>query len=59
VSLRILSGFNSEAISMDLGISLQSTFTYRKRAYEKLDISSQNELFAIVLRLLASPHRLN
>jgi DNA-binding CsgD family transcriptional regulator len=59
VSLRILSGFNSEAISMDLGISLQSTFTYRKRAYEKLGISSQNELFAIVLRLMASPHRLN
>jgi DNA-binding CsgD family transcriptional regulator len=59
VGLRILSGFSSEAISMDLGISLQSTFTYRKRACEKLGISSQNELFAIVLRLLASPHRLN
>lgn len=59
VCLRILSGFGSEAISVDLGISLQSTFTYRKRAYEKLGISSQNELFAIVLRLLASPHRLN
>jgi DNA-binding CsgD family transcriptional regulator len=59
VCLRILSGFSSEAISVDLGISLQSTFTYRKRAYVKLGISSQNELFAIVVRLLASPHRLN
>jgi len=59
VCLRILSGLSSEAISIDFGISLQSTFTYRKRAYEKLGISSQNELFAIVLRLLASPHRLN
>ena len=59
VCLRILSGFSSEAISIDLGISLQSTFTYRKRAYEKLGISSQKELFGIVLRLLASPHRLN
>ncbi|HLZ00963.1 MAG TPA: helix-turn-helix transcriptional regulator [Bradyrhizobium sp.] len=59
VCLRILSGFSSEAISVDLGISLQSTLTYRKRAYEKLGISSQNELFAIVLRLLTSPRRLN
>lgn len=59
VCLRILSGFSSEAISVDLGIGLQSTLTYRKRAYEKLGISSQNELFAIALRLLASPHRLN
>jgi DNA-binding CsgD family transcriptional regulator len=59
VCLRILSGCSSEAISIDLGISLQSTYTYRKRAYEKLDICSQNELFGIVLRLLASPCRPN
>ena len=59
VCLRILSGFSSEAISVDLGIGLQSTLTYRKRAYEKLGISSQNELFAIALRLLVSSHRLN
>ena len=42
-----------------LGISLHSTLTYRKRAYERLGISSQSQLFAIVLRLLAGPHRLN
>ncbi|OAF19183.1 helix-turn-helix transcriptional regulator [Bradyrhizobium neotropicale] len=59
VCLRILSGFSSEAISADLAISLQSALTYRKRAYRKLGIVSQNELFAIVLRLLASPHGLN
>jgi DNA-binding CsgD family transcriptional regulator len=59
VCLRILAGFSSEAISADLGIGLHSTLTYRKRAYEKLGISSQNELFAIVLRLLASLQRLN
>jgi len=59
VCLRILSGFSSEAISADLGIGLQSTLTYRKRAYDKLDISSQNELFGIVLRLLISPRSLN
>jgi DNA-binding CsgD family transcriptional regulator len=51
---RFVSGLSSEAISADLGISLHSTLTYRKRAYEKLDISSQNELFAIALRLLAA-----
>ena len=59
VCRRILLGFSSEAISQALGISLHSTLTYRKRAYERLGISSQNELFAIVLRLLAGPRSLN
>jgi len=54
VCLRILSGFSSEAIACELGISLHSALTYRKRAYEKLGISAQNELFAIALRLVAS-----
>ncbi|MBR0831381.1 helix-turn-helix transcriptional regulator [Bradyrhizobium manausense] len=53
----ILAGLSSEAISQEIGISLHSTLTYRKRAYEKLGISAQNELFAIVLRLLT--RRLN
>lgn len=53
VCRRILLGLSSEAISQALGISLHSTLTYRKRAYERLGISSQNELFAIVLRLSA------
>lgn len=59
VCRRILLGFSSEAISQALGISLHSTLTYRKRAYERLGISSQNELFAIVLGLLAGPRGLN
>lgn len=59
VCRHILSGFSSEAISQALGISLHSTLTYRKRAYERLGISSQNELFAIVLGLLAGPRGLN
>lgn len=59
VCLRILSGYSSEAISADLGIGLQSTVTYRKRAYDKLGISSQNELFGIVLRLVVSSRSLN
>ncbi|MEW6644794.1 MAG: helix-turn-helix transcriptional regulator [Pseudomonadota bacterium] len=59
VCLRILSGYSSEAISADLDISIHSTLTYRKRAYDKLRISSQNELFGIVLRLLTAGRRLN
>ncbi|MCK1383671.1 helix-turn-helix transcriptional regulator [Bradyrhizobium sp. 21] len=59
VCRRILAGFSSEAISTGLGISLHSTLTYRKRAYQRLGISSQSELFAIVLRLLAGPQGLN
>ena len=55
VCVRILSGYSSEAISADLGISIHSTLTYRKRAYDKLGISSQNELFGIVLKLLMRP----
>ncbi|MBR1219512.1 helix-turn-helix transcriptional regulator [Bradyrhizobium sp. U87765 SZCCT0131] len=59
VCLRILSGYSSEAISADLDISIHSTLTYRKRAYDKLRISSQNELFGIVLQLLTAERRLN
>ncbi|MGL9622495.1 helix-turn-helix transcriptional regulator [Bradyrhizobium sp. U531] len=59
VCRRILLGLSSEAISQELGISLHSTLTYRKRAYQRLGISAQNELFGIVLRLLAGPHGLN
>ncbi|GLH78236.1 helix-turn-helix transcriptional regulator [Bradyrhizobium sp. SSBR45G] len=59
VCRRILEGFSSEAIAGDLGIALNSVFTYRKRAYEKLGIASQNELFAIALRLMTAPQPLN
>ncbi|WP_315775951.1 MULTISPECIES: helix-turn-helix transcriptional regulator [unclassified Bradyrhizobium] len=59
VCRRILEGFTSEAIAGDLGIALNSVFTYRKRAYERLGIASQNELFAIALRLMATPRPLN
>ena len=52
VCVRILSGLSSEAISADLSISIHSTLTYRRRAYGRLGITSQNELFALVLRLL-------
>jgi DNA-binding CsgD family transcriptional regulator len=57
VCLRILLGYGSEAISAELGISLHSTLTYRKRAYQRLGISSQNELFGLALGLMALPGR--
>ncbi|WP_407178497.1 helix-turn-helix transcriptional regulator [Bradyrhizobium sp. STM 3562] len=59
VCRHILSGLSSEAISAELGISLHSTLTYRKRAYEKLGISCQNELFGMMLRLLTATPKLN
>lgn len=45
VCLGILTGYTSESISINLSISVNSVLTYRKRLYDKLNISSQNELF--------------
>ena len=49
VGARVLIGMNSEGIALDLGIKVHSVQTYRKRAYARLNISSQNELFALCL----------
>ena len=49
VSVGILTGHTSESIAMNLSISINSVLTYRKRLYEKLGISSQNELFVRVI----------
>jgi len=46
VTTGILCGLTSEAIALDLGISLNTVLTYRKRAYAKAGVSSQNALFA-------------
>jgi len=46
---RILLGYTSVGIGLDLSIAQSSVVTYRRRAYEKLDISSQNELFSLCL----------
>jgi len=45
----IVSGHSSEAIAIRLGLSINSVKTYRKRAYAKLAISSQNELFHLMV----------
>jgi DNA-binding CsgD family transcriptional regulator len=44
VCARILYGFTSAGIASDLGIGEETVQTYRKRAYQKLDIATQREL---------------
>ena len=51
---RIMLGYTSTGIGLDLDIAPTSVATYRKRAYKKLSISSQNELFALCLRITNS-----
>ena len=46
---RILVGFTSTGIALDLGIAESSVNTYRRRSYEKLGIASQNELFSLCI----------
>lgn len=43
----VLQGKKNELIADELGVSLNSVVTYRKRAYEKLGISSRAQLFAL------------
>jgi len=43
----IVSGMNAEAISLNFNISRNTVHTYRKRAYSKLQISTQNELMRL------------
>lgn len=50
VCARVLMGLSNEGAALDLGVSLNSIATYRRRAYAKLNISSQSELFSLVLK---------
>lgn len=52
VCFRILLGYSSEAIGFNLGIATSTVITHRKRAYQKLGIVSQNELFSLYLHSL-------
>ncbi|CAM2187593.1 DNA-binding CsgD family transcriptional regulator [Paraburkholderia sacchari] len=49
VCTHIARGLSSEGISLELGISLNTVLTYRKRAYARLQISSQNELLQLLV----------
>lgn len=46
---RIVLGYTSVGIGLDLAIAPSSVVTYRRRAYDKLGIRSQNELFSLCL----------
>lgn len=46
----ILGGSSSDEIAAELGISINTVLTYRKRLYQRLCISSQHELFERVLQ---------
>lgn len=52
VCARVLLGMSSDGIALDIGVKLQSVLTYRKRAYSRLNISSQNELFGLCLTVV-------
>ncbi|MFM0662918.1 helix-turn-helix transcriptional regulator [Paraburkholderia sediminicola] len=45
----IVTGVTSEGIALTLGVSLNTVLTYRKRAYSRLRISSQNELLRLLI----------
>lgn len=49
----ILHGYSSESISNILEISITTVKTHRKRAYAKLNISSQSELLSLFLKSAA------
>ena len=50
VTARIVLGYSTTAIALDLKIAENTVSTLRRRAYEKLSICSQNELFEICFR---------
>ena len=49
VCVGVVTGHSNEAIALHLDLSINSVRTYRRRAYAKLQITSQNELFALIL----------
>jgi DNA-binding CsgD family transcriptional regulator len=51
VCARIVAGHSTESIALNLGVSTHSIATYRRRAYAKLNVSSQNQLFMLLLGL--------
>ena len=46
---RVMLGVTSQGIALDLGIGLNTVLTYRKRAYARLGVTSQAELFSLCL----------
>jgi len=53
VAMLVLRGHSSVSIGLQLGISAQTVKVFRKQLYRKCKISSQAELFTLMLPLLA------
>lgn len=51
VCSRAIYGISTLGISLDLGISQETVMTYRKRAYSRLQIATQRELYIWYLKL--------
>ncbi|NIB40789.1 helix-turn-helix transcriptional regulator [Pseudomaricurvus alkylphenolicus] len=45
----IVAGHSNESIALNLDVSVNTVRTFRRRAYAKLNIATQNELFALCL----------
>lgn len=45
----VAAGVTSEGIALELGVGINTVLTYRKRAYARLGISSQNELMRMLM----------
>ncbi|PHQ98073.1 MAG: helix-turn-helix transcriptional regulator [Marinosulfonomonas sp.] len=54
VAMLILQGHSSVSIGLKLGISFQTVKVFRKQLYRKCEISSQAELFNLMLPILGS-----
>lgn len=48
VCARAAMGMTVEATALDLAIAKTSVLTYRKRAYQRLHVSSPNQLYSLV-----------
>lgn len=54
---RVLRGHSSKVVARELGISAQTEQVHRKNIYQKLGLSSHNELFSLFFDALAQPFR--
>ncbi len=54
IAMLILQGHSSPSIGLRLGISFQTVKVFRKQLYKKCNISSQAELFTLMLPMLGT-----
>lgn len=56
VAMFILQGHSSLSISLNLGISTETVKVFRRQLYAKCNVSSQAELFALIMPLFSGLH---